>query len=88
MSDRTPRPTAGTVDALGFDPFDRVLLTADGTVTSLLEARTGEPVTTRTTRQAGPATLQGLLAAVRGWWAGADPAWRLPAMLSNPPQED
>lgn len=53
---------------LGFDPFDRMLLTADGTVTLLLEACTGEPVTTRTTLQAGPATLEGLLATTGGWW--------------------
>ncbi len=39
---------------LAFDPFDQMLLTADGTVTSLLKACTGEPVTARTTRQAGP----------------------------------
>lgn len=53
---------------LGFDPFDRMLLTADGTVTSLLAACTGEPVTTQTTRQAGPATLEVLLATAGGWW--------------------
>ena len=33
------------------DPFDRMLLTADGTVTTLLEACTGEPIMTRTTRE-------------------------------------
>ena len=49
------------------DPFDRMLLTADGTVTTLLEACTGEPVVTGTTRQAGPATLE-LLAATEHWW--------------------
>jgi hypothetical protein len=53
---------------LNFDPFDRMLLTADGAVTSLLNARTGEPVTARTTRQAGPATLERLLATTGGWW--------------------
>jgi hypothetical protein len=45
--------------SLRFDPFDRMLLTADGTATSLLEACTGEPITTRTTRQAGPAKITG-----------------------------
>src|SRR5918997_3018380 len=50
------------------DPFDRMLLSADGTVTTLLEACTGEPVATRTTRQAGPATLDLLLAATGRWW--------------------
>jgi chorismate-pyruvate lyase len=55
-------------DSLDFDPFDRMLLTADGTVTSLIEACTGEPITTRTTRQAGPATLDRLLTITGGWW--------------------
>jgi len=50
------------------DPFDRMLLSADGTVTTLLEACTGEPIATRATRQAGPATLETLLAAAGGWW--------------------
>lgn len=50
------------------DPFDRMLLSADGTVTALLEACTGEPIATRTTRQAGPATLDTLLAATGRWW--------------------
>jgi chorismate-pyruvate lyase len=50
------------------DPFDRMLLSADGTVTTLLEACTGEAIATRTTRQAGPATLDALLAATGGWW--------------------
>ncbi|HZC12512.1 MAG TPA: chorismate pyruvate-lyase family protein [Thermoleophilaceae bacterium] len=50
------------------DPFDRMLLSTDGTVTTLLEACTGEPVATRTTRQAGPATLDLLLAATGRWW--------------------
>ena len=45
---------ASMSDSLDFDPFDRMLLTADGTVTSLLEACTGEPIATRTTRQTGP----------------------------------
>ena len=49
------------------DPFDRMLLTTDGTVTSQLEAATGEPIITRTTRQAGPATLDVLLAATGPW---------------------
>jgi hypothetical protein len=45
--------------SLHADPFDRVLLTADGTVTTLLEACTGEPIMTRTTRQTGPAMSTG-----------------------------
>ncbi len=45
-----------------------MLLTADGTVTTLLEACTGEPVVTSTTRQAGPATLDRVLAASGRWW--------------------
>ncbi len=49
------------------DPFDRMLLTVDGTVTTLLEACTGEPVVTGTTCQAGPATLE-VLAATDRWW--------------------
>ena len=50
------------------DPFDRMVLTADGTVTTLLEACTGEPIVTATTRLAGPATLDQLLGAVGRWW--------------------
>ena len=53
---------------MDIDPFDRMLLTADGTVTTLLEACTGEPIVTRTTRQAGPATLDRMLAATGPWW--------------------
>jgi chorismate-pyruvate lyase len=65
--------TAGGSPRLGsarpaVDPFDRMLLAADGTVTTLLEACTGEPVATRTTRQAGPAALDLLLAATGPWW--------------------
>jgi hypothetical protein len=37
-----------------------MLLTADGKVTTVLEACTGEPIVTRTTRQTGPATLERL----------------------------
>ena len=55
------------------DPFDRMLLSADGTVTTLLEACTGEPIATRATRQAGPAMLDTLLAATGSWWH-PDPA--------------
>ena len=54
--------------SLAIDPVDRMLLTADGTVTTLLEACTGEPIVTRTTRQAGPATLGRLQAATGRWW--------------------
>jgi chorismate-pyruvate lyase len=58
-------PDARSTD---IDPFDRMLLAADGTVTTLLEACTGEPIVTGTTRLAGPATLDRLLAAVGRWW--------------------
>jgi chorismate-pyruvate lyase len=50
------------------DPFDRMLLSADSTVTTLLEACTDEPIVTATTRQAGPATIDRLLAATGRWW--------------------
>jgi chorismate-pyruvate lyase len=50
------------------DPFDRMVLTADGTVTTLLGACTGEPIVTRTTRQSGPATLGEMLETVGRWW--------------------
>ena len=46
-------PPVGT-RSLDLDPVDRMLLTADGTVTTLLEAGAGEPIVTATTRQAGP----------------------------------
>jgi chorismate-pyruvate lyase len=62
--DDRPVPTT----SLDIDPFDRMLLTADGTVTTLLEACTGEPIVTKTTRQAGPATLEELLGTVGRWW--------------------
>ena len=54
--------------SLDIDPFDRMLLTADGTVTTLLEACTGEPIVTRTARQTGPAPLDRVLAATGRWW--------------------
>jgi hypothetical protein len=41
-----------------------MLLTSDGTVTTLLAACTGEPIDTRTMRQAGPASLDQRTAAV------------------------
>ena len=53
---------------LEFDRFDRMLLTTDGTVTTLLEACTGEPIVTRTTRQSGPAPLDELRASPGCWW--------------------
>jgi chorismate-pyruvate lyase len=59
-----PDPTS----SLDVDPFDRMLLTADGTVTTLLQACTGEPIVTATTRLAGPATLDELLDATGCWW--------------------
>lgn len=56
---------AGSVDV---DPLDRMLLTADGTVTTLLEACTDEPISTATIRLAGPAPLEQLLIAGGRWW--------------------
>ena len=45
-----------------------MLLTADGTVTTLLEACTGEPIVTATTRQTGPGSHDRLRAATGCWW--------------------
>jgi chorismate-pyruvate lyase len=53
---------------LDLDPLDRMLLSTDGTVTTLLEACAGEAIATRTTRMAGPAARDLLLAAVGRWW--------------------
>ena len=64
----TTAPHLSYLAAADLDPFDRMLLSADGTVTALLEACTGEPIATRTNRQAGPATLNTLLAATGRWW--------------------
>ena len=50
------------------DPFDRMLLSTDGTVTTLLESCTGEPIVTRATRQSGPAAIDELRTAVGCWW--------------------
>jgi chorismate-pyruvate lyase len=68
MADRCHQAGSGRVSAAELDPFDRMLLSADGTVTTLLEACTGEPIATRATRQAGPATLDTLLATTGCWW--------------------
>jgi chorismate-pyruvate lyase len=54
--------------SLDLDPLDRMLLSTDGTVTTLLEACTGEAIATRITRQAGPAARDRLLAAEGRWW--------------------
>jgi chorismate-pyruvate lyase len=53
---------------LDLDPLDRMLLSSDGTVTTLLEACAGEEIATRTTRKAGPAVRELLLAAAGRWW--------------------
>ena len=45
-----------------------MLLTTDGTVSTLLEACTGEPIVTPTTRQSGPATLEQIRIASGCWW--------------------
>ena len=50
------------------DALDRMILTADGTVTTLLEACTGESILTRTTRQAGPATFERIEVGAGRWW--------------------
>ncbi len=50
------------------DAFDRMLWRTDGTVTTLLESCTGEPILTRATRQSGPAPLDELRSAVGRWW--------------------
>ncbi len=50
------------------DAFDRMLMTADGTVTTLLEACTAEPVGTQTLRESGPAMLATLMDLVGPWW--------------------
>lgn len=64
--------TAALEQPPDFDPFDRILLTTDGTVTTLLEACTGEPIMTRTTRETGPAPLDRLPGVADGWWRQAD----------------
>jgi chorismate-pyruvate lyase len=50
------------------DRFDRMLLTTDGTVTTLLEACTGEPIITRATRQSDVATLDEHRETTGCWW--------------------
>ena len=60
-------PAAGSTPP-ELDPFDRMVLTADGTVTTLLEACTDEQIVTRATRQAGPASIDRLLMATGRWW--------------------
>jgi chorismate-pyruvate lyase len=53
---------------LRLDPVDRMLLTADGTVTTLLEACTDEPIRTATVRVAGPTTVEDLSRLTGAWW--------------------
>jgi chorismate-pyruvate lyase len=57
-----------TAPPLGVDPIDRMVLTADGTVTTLLEACTGEPIVTDALRCSGAATLDRLHRTSSGWW--------------------
>jgi chorismate-pyruvate lyase len=69
---RPPEPQAATNrrapgDIVG-DPIDRMLLTSDGTVTTMLEACTGEPIVTALTRQSGPASLPVLQTEIGCWW--------------------
>jgi chorismate-pyruvate lyase len=63
-----PRAFVARARALGLDVFDRMLLTGDGTVTTSLESCVGEPITTRTTLQAGPAVVPELVANTGLWW--------------------
>ena len=50
------------------DPIDRAVMTSDGTVTTMLEACTGEPIVTVLARQSGPASLAVLEREVGCWW--------------------
>ena len=50
------------------DPIDRTLMTSDGTVTTMLEACTGEPIVTVLARQSGPASLAVLEHEIGCWW--------------------
>ena len=50
------------------DPLDRMVLIADGPVTTTLAGCIGEPIVARRVRQAGPARLGTLLAAAGPWW--------------------
>jgi hypothetical protein len=69
----TARDSTVALPAPEVDPVDRMLLSADGTVTALLEACTGEAIVRRTTRQAGPDMLDRLAATTGLWWQ-PDPA--------------
>ena len=53
---------------LYIDPVDRMLLTADGPVTTALADCIGEPIVARRVRQAGPARLSTLVTAAGPWW--------------------
>jgi chorismate-pyruvate lyase len=66
--DAGPSATIPDWEIEELDPFDRMLLTTDGTVTTLLEACAGEPIVTMTTRQSGPSTLDQLVEATGRWW--------------------
>jgi chorismate-pyruvate lyase len=65
---RTGPTVASRSVEIDLDPFDRMVLTADGTVTALLEACTGEPIVTTTMRQSGPAPFDVLHDAAGCWW--------------------
>jgi chorismate-pyruvate lyase len=78
-----PRVAAGSIDLdVDLDPFDRMVLTADGTVTTLLEACTGEPIVTAPIRQSGPAPLDVLRTGTGCWW---DPDVRLLGLAPDEP---
>jgi len=53
---------------LYIDPVDRMLLTADGPVTTALADCIGESIVARRVRQAGPARLSTLVTAAGPWW--------------------
>jgi len=53
---------------LYIDPVDRMLLTADGPVTTALADFIGESIVARRVRQAGPARLSTLVTAAGPWW--------------------
>jgi chorismate-pyruvate lyase len=67
ISPTGPGTSAGWAP-LYLDPVDRMLLTADGPVTTTLADCTGEPIVARRVRQAGPARLGTLVAAAGAWW--------------------
>ncbi len=64
----TPRTAATVAVPDGLDWLDRTLLAGNGTVTTLIESATGEPVRTSVLRTAGPESYDALVALVGRWW--------------------